>query len=100
MLVYTNTDTGTNVWIQEMFRLVGRCGRPACGKYVAVSGANKNLLRMYYKNEHGEVPDNFNPPDHYDVVKFDKMFGEGGGNVYDVTKKMVVRSTAATRGQE
>ena len=90
MLVYTNTATGTNVRIQEMFRLVGRCRRPACGKYVVVSGANplhlKNIFRMHYKNEHGEAPDNFNAPDHFDVVKFiDKSVG--GGNVYDVTKK-------------
>ena len=92
MLVYTNTATGTNVRIQEMFRLVGRCGYLACGKYVAVSGANplhlKNIFRMHYKNEHGETaPDNFNAPDHYDVVKFfDKSLGGGAGNVHDVTK--------------
>ena len=83
--VYTNTAIGTNVRIQEMFRLVGRCGHPAgCGKYVAVSGANKNIFRMHYKNEHGQAPDNFNPPDHYayGVVKFfDKLVGGGGNQV-------------------
>ena len=51
-----------------MLRLVGQCGRPACGKYVAVSGANKYIFRMHYKNEHGQAPDNLNPPDHYGVV--------------------------------
>ena len=45
--VYTNTAIGTNVRIQEMFRLVGQSGRLACGKYVAVSGANKNIFRMH-----------------------------------------------------
>ena len=79
--VYTNTAIGTNVRIQEMFRLVGRCGYLACGKYVAVSGANplhlKNIFRMHYKNEHGDV-----------VKFFDKSVG-GACNVHDKNKKSV-----------